>query len=123
MLSRGLNGKETGKGTGICPRDVLCIDCVRVLNGSFSASFLVGDSDRGCVLLLAFICVVFFIYFICVLHSLYVSAILFSAFIVFAFLIYFYLSAVLFSTFIVFVFFNIIFMLSISIYVCIHTYS
>ena len=89
MLSRGLNGKETGEGTGICPRDVLCIDCVRVLNGSFSASFLVGDSDRGCVLLLAFICVVFFIYFICVLHLLYVSAILFSAFIVFAFLIYF----------------------------------
>ena len=48
MLSRGLNGKETGEGTGICPRDVLCIDCVRVLNGSFSASFLVGDPD-GCV--------------------------------------------------------------------------
>ena len=41
MLSRGLNGKETGEGTGTCPRDVLCIDCVRVLNGSFSASFLV----------------------------------------------------------------------------------
>ena len=37
MLSRGLNGKETGEGTGICPRDVLCIDCVCVLNGSFSA--------------------------------------------------------------------------------------
>ena len=34
---------------GICPCDVLCIACVRVLNGSFSASCLVkGDSD-GCV--------------------------------------------------------------------------
>ena len=41
MLSRGLNGKETGEGTGICPRAVLCVACVRVLNGSFSASFLV----------------------------------------------------------------------------------
>ena len=44
-----MNGEEIGEGTGICPRDVLCIACVRVLNGSFSASCLVkGDSD-GCV--------------------------------------------------------------------------
>ena len=44
-----MNGEEIGEGTGICPCDVLCIACVRVLNGSFSASCLVkGDSD-GCV--------------------------------------------------------------------------
>ena len=36
-----MNGEEIGEGTGICPRDVLCIACVRVLNGSFSASCLV----------------------------------------------------------------------------------
>ena len=41
LLSRGLKGEETGEGTGICPRAVLCVACVRVLNGSFSASFLV----------------------------------------------------------------------------------
>ena len=41
VLSRGLNGKETGEGTGNRPRDVLCIGCVRVFDGSFSASFLV----------------------------------------------------------------------------------
>ena len=41
VLSRGLEGEETGEGTGICPRAVLCVACVRVLNGSFSASFLV----------------------------------------------------------------------------------
>ena len=36
-----MNGEEIGEGTGICPRAVLCVACVRVLNGSFSASFLV----------------------------------------------------------------------------------
>ena len=36
-----MKGEETGEGTGICPRAVLCVACVRVLNGSFSASFLV----------------------------------------------------------------------------------
>ena len=41
LLSRGLKGEETGEGTVICPRAVLCVACVRVLNGSFSASFLV----------------------------------------------------------------------------------
>ena len=73
MLSRGLNGKETGEGTGICPRDVLCIDCVRVLNGSFLASFLVKGiriGDAFCCLHLFALCssftsFVFFIYFMC----------------------------------------------------------
>ena len=79
---------------------------------------------------LAFICVVFFIYFICVLHLLHLCSsftlcvchIVFCIYCV-CFLNLFYLSAVLFSTFIVFVFFNIVFMLSISIYVCTHTHS
>ena len=77
MLSRGLNGKETGEGTGICPRDVLCIDCVCVLNGSFSASSVIV------ILFSAFIVFAFLIYFIylpfCFLHLLCLfSSILFS---------------------------------------------
>ena len=123
MLSRGLNGKETGEGTGICPRDVLCIDCVRVLNGSFSASFLVGDPDEhGSFVACIYLRCVLHLLHLCSSFTLCVCHIVFCIYCV-CFLNLFYLSAVLFSTFIVFVFFNIIFMLSISIYVCIHTYS
>ena len=62
------------------------------------------------------------LFYLCSSFTLFVCHFVFCIYCV-CFLNLFYLSAVLFSTFIVFVFFNIIFMLSISIYVCIHTYS
>ena len=96
--------------------DVFCVNKEKTkarTRGTKKGKGFTFETEGRCVLHLLHLCSSFTL---CVCH------IVFCIYCV-CFLNLFYLSAVLFSTFIVFVFFNIIFMLSISIYVCIHTYS
>ena len=88
---RELAGQKRERGLRLRPKGVVFfIYFICVLHLLYVSSILLALCVFHIVgVRLYGVCVVFFIYFICVLHLLYVSAILFSAFIVFAFLIYF----------------------------------